>query len=233
MKAVILAGGLGTRLMPFTQVIPKPLLPVGESSVLEIQLLGLKRYGVDHVFIATNHLSDLVAAYIGDGSKYGLVVEFSKEDKPLGTCGPISLLRDKLTDPFFVMNGDILSTLDFQRAYDFAAQVDADLTVVTKEIVTPFEFGQVLGKGDYIERVQEKPDLKFEILAGIYVLRPALFDVIPYNVAYGIDRLICDLLDAGRKVGKYLMREYWLDIGHRGTYEEAQEAYREHFRALR
>ena len=233
MKAVILAGGLGTRLRPFTQVIPKPLLPVGESSVLEIQLLSLKQHGVSQVFIATNHLSELVAAYIGDGSKYALKVEFSKEDEPLGTCGPVSLLRDKLTEPFLLVNGDVLTTLDFRRVYDFAAKVDADLTVVTKEIVTPFEFGQVLGAGDYIEKLQEKPDLKFEILAGIYVLRPALFDTIPYNRPYGIDALICDLLRVGRKVGKYLMHEYRLDIGHRGTYEEAQEAYREHFRALR
>jgi len=233
MKAVILAGGLGSRLLPFTQVIPKPLLPVGESSVLEIQLLSLKQHGCDHVIIATNHLSDLVKAYIGDGNKYGITVEFSQEDKPLGTCGPVSLLRDKLTEPYFLINGDILTTLDFRRAYEFAAGVDADLTVITKEIVTPFEFGQVLGDGDYVEGVQEKPDLKFEILAGIYILRPALFDVIPLDTPYGIDHLIRDLLGAGRKVGKYQMKEYWLDIGHRATYEAAQEAYDEHFRVLR
>jgi NDP-sugar pyrophosphorylase family protein len=232
-KAVILAGGLGSRLLPFTQVIPKPLLPVGESSVLEIQLKTLCRHGVTEVFIATNHLSDLVAAYIGDGRKFGLTVEFSKEEKPLGTCGPVSLLRDRLTEPFLLLNGDVLTTLDFRKAYDFAARVDADLTVVTKELVTPFEFGQVLGAGDYIERLQEKPDLKFEILAGIYVLRPALFDLIPSDTPYGIDRLILDLLAAGRKVGKYLMQEYWLDIGRQGTYEEAQEAYRAHFQVLR
>lgn len=233
MKAVILAGGLGTRLRPFTQVIPKPLLPVGESSVLEIQLLSLKRYGVDHVFIATNYLSELVTAYIGDGSRWGVQVEFSKEDQPLGTCGPVSLLRDRLDEPFFLVNGDILTTLDFGSAYAFAAQLDADLTVVTKEIVTPFEFGQVLGRGDYIEGLQEKPDLKFEILAGIYVLRPAVFDVIPRDTPYGIDQLIRDLLGAGKNVGKYLMHDYWLDIGQQGTYEVAQEAYRAHFRALR
>jgi NDP-sugar pyrophosphorylase family protein len=233
MKAVILAGGLGTRLRPFTQVIPKPLLPVGESSVLEIQLLSLKQHGVDHVFIATNYLSELVTAYIGDGSKWGVRVEFSRETQPLGTCGPVSLLRDRLPEPFFLVNGDILTTLDFGRVYGFARQLDADLTVVTKELVTPFEFGQVLGRGDYIEGIQEKPDLKFEILAGVYVLRPALFDVIPHDTPYGIDQLIRDLLAAGRKVGKYLMHEYWLDIGQQGTYEEAQEAYRAHFRALR
>jgi len=233
MKAVILAGGLGTRLRPFTQVIPKPLLPVGESSVLEIQLLSLKRYGVDHVFIATNHLSDLVAAYIGDGSKFGVRVDFSREDKPLGTCGPVALLREQLTEPFLLLNGDVLTTLDFGRAYEFAGQLDADLTVVTKEIVTPFAFGKVLGQGNYIQAVQEKPDIKFEILAGIYVLRPALFEMIPADQPYGIDTLIHDLLKAGRRVGKYLMHEYWLDIGEQGTYEEAQGAYLAHFQLLR
>jgi NDP-sugar pyrophosphorylase family protein len=232
MKAVILAGGLGTRLRPFTQVIPKPLLPVGESSVLDIQLLSLKRHGVDRVFIATNYLSDLVQAYIGDGSKYGLQVEFSRESEPLGTCGPVALLREHLTEPFFLLNGDVLTTLDFARAYEFAAGLDAELTVVTKEIVTPFAFGQVIGTGDYIDRVQEKPDIKFEILAGIYVLRPGVFDFIPPNKPYGIDTLIRDLLHAGRKVGKYLMREYWLDIGEQHAYEEAQDAYQEHFEGL-
>src|SRR5438094_6806883 len=99
MKAVILAGGLGTRLRPFTQVIPKPLLPIGESSVLEIQVLSLKRCGVSEIIIATNHMSDYVEAYLRDGSQYGVSISFSKEKKPLGTCGPVKLLEDRLTDP--------------------------------------------------------------------------------------------------------------------------------------
>jgi NDP-sugar pyrophosphorylase family protein len=228
-KAVILAGGLGTRLAPLTEAIPKPLLPVGESSVLEIQLLSLRRHGVDRVFIATHHHSELLTEFIGDGSRWGMHVEFSREQRPLGTCGPVSLLRERLDEPFLLVNGDVLTTLDFRRLYEFALGLDADLTVATKQIVTPFAFGQVIGDGDYIDGVQEKPDLTFEILAGIYVLRPALFDVIPYDEPYGIDQLIRDLLAAGRKVGKYLMHEYWLDIGQQVTYREAQEAYRRHF----
>lgn len=233
MKAIILAGGLGTRLRPFTSVIPKPLLPVGESSVLEIQLLTLQRYGVDHVFIATNYLSDVVMAYIGDGSRFGLRAEFSKEEKLLGTCGPVSLLKDRLTEPFFVMNGDVLTTLDFQQAYEFAVGRDADLTIVTKEISTPFAFGKVLAKDDYITEVQEKPDVKFEILAGIYVLKPAVFEFIPDNTFYNMDTLIKDMLKANRKVGRYLMSEYWLDIGTAQHYETAQTAYKEHFQHLK
>src|SRR5690242_8765808 len=126
MKAVILAGGLGTRLKPFTEVIPKPLLPLGESSVLETQVLALKRAGFDEVFIATNYMADYVQAFLGDGSKYGIRVTFSREAKPLGTCGPLLLLRDRLTEPFVLMNGDILTTLDFHAAFDSAVASDAN-----------------------------------------------------------------------------------------------------------
>lgn len=233
MKAVILAGGLGKRLQPFTQVIPKPLLPVGESSVLEIQLLTLKKAGVDEVFIATNYLSDLVMAYLGDGSKFGLKLHFSKESKPLGTCGPVTLLREHLTEPFLLMNGDILTTLDFRKAYDVAMGLDSNFTVVTKEIVTPFEFGKVTSEGQYITEVQEKPEFRIEIVAGIYFLKPAIFEIIPPETYYGIDTLIRDLLKRGQRVGRYFMQEYWLDIGQAHHYQAAQEAYKDHFQPLK
>ena len=229
MKAVILAGGLGIRLRPFTQVIPKPLLPVGESSVMEIQLLSLKNYGVTDVFIATNYMSEFVKAFLGDGSKYGMNIHISKEDKPLGTCGPVLLLKDQLREPFFLINGDILTDLDFGKAYDFALNIVSDLVVITKEIITPFGFGKVIGDGDYIQSVQEKPDIKFEILGGLYILKPPIFDIIPPNTYYGIDTLIKDMFNQNMKVAKYLMKEYWLDIGQITDYEKAQDIYKEHF----
>jgi NDP-mannose synthase len=233
MKAVILAGGLGSRLKPFTQIIPKPLLPVGESSVLEIQLLTLKQHGVDEVFVATNYLADVVTAYLGDGSRFGLRVTFSREDRPLGTCGPVGLLRDQLDEPFILMNGDVLTTLDFRTAYSFACGLDAPLTVITKEIITPFEFGTVRSEGDYLVHVDEKPDVRFEILAGIYVMQPSVFEYIPPDTYYGIDHLIRDVIGAGARVGKYKMEEYWLDIGQTQHYEAAQTAYHEHFQHLK
>lgn len=233
MKAVILAGGLGTRLKPFTQVIPKPLLPVGESSVLELQILSLKNHGVKEIFIATNYMSEYVEAFLGKGDKYNITISFSKEEKPLGTCGPVKLLRDKLSEPFLLMNGDILTTLDFRRAYSFALNCDSDLTVVTKELITPFQFGKVVSEGDYITEVQEKPDFKLEILAGIYILKPAIFKIIPENSYYGIDSLIKDMLANNMKVAKYLMKEYWLDIGRIDDYQTAQDAYKDHFNKLK
>lgn len=232
MKAVILAGGLGSRLAPFTRVIPKPLLPIGESSVLEIQLLSLRNFGLKEVYIATNYLSNVVAACIGDGSKYGMKVSFSNEEKRLGTCGPLSLLRDRLNEPFVLMNGDVLTTLDFTKAGQFAANLDASLTIVTKEIVTPFAFGKVLAQDDYVVDVQEKPDVKFEILAGIYFFKPSALRYIPDDTFYNIDQLIRAMLAAGDRVGRYLMREYWLDIGEAHQYEAAQTAYDRHFQHL-
>ena len=113
MKAVILAGGLGTRLRPFTEIIPKPLLPIGERSVLEIQIEKLKYFGFNEIYLATNYKSQYIEGFFGDGSRYGVKLEISKEDKPLGTAGPLLLLKDKLNEPFIVMNGDIISLVNF------------------------------------------------------------------------------------------------------------------------
>lgn len=233
MKAVILAGGLGTRLKPFTEIIPKPLLPIGESSVLEIQILTLRKYGFDEIFIATNYKADYLEAYLGDGSKYGMKLVFSRERMPLGTCGPLSLLRDALAEPFLMMNGDILTTMSFQRLADFGTRIDADLTVVTKEITTPFHFGKVCTEGDYVVRVEEKPNFKLEILAGIYFLKPKVLDMIRPNTVYGIDSLIKDMIEQKRKIAKYLIQDYWLDIGNIENYEIAQKAYHEHFATIK
>jgi NDP-sugar pyrophosphorylase family protein len=233
MIAVILAGGLGTRLRPFTDMLPKAILPVGESSVLEIQILSLRRQGFTKIFIATNYLSDLVKQHLGDGRRFGVSIEFSQENEPLGTCGPLSLLRNELTEPFVLMNGDVLTTMDFGKAYRFAVRLPADLTVVTTEIATPFAFGKVIGDGDFVTEVQEKPDIRFEILAGIYVLKPEALAWIPDGEYYNIDSLIRSQIAAERPVGRYRMTDYWLDIGTTTHYQTAQEAYHEHFAVLK
>ena len=233
MQAVILAGGLGTRLKPFTEIIPKPLLPIGESSVLEIQILTLAKHGAKEIFVATNYRAAYVEAFLASAQRHGVAVRISRESKPLGTCGPVSLLKSELREPFLLMNGDILTTLDVRAAYEHALALDADLTVVTKEIAVPFNFGNVVSDGHYITGVDEKPDFQFEILAGVYILKPAVFDLIPDDVYYGIDTLIKDMLAAGRKVGKYLMKEYWLDIGQINDYQAAQDAYQQHFTDLK
>ncbi|MFQ5671470.1 MAG: sugar phosphate nucleotidyltransferase [Nitrospinales bacterium] len=230
MKAVILAGGLGARLKPFTEVIPKPLLPIGEKSLLEVQISRLKKHGFDEIYLATNYKSDYIQSFFADGSRLGVKLTVNKEKKPLGTCGPIRLLSDKLDQPFLVINGDILTTMDFSKLYDFALRIDSDFVVATKEIITPFEFGNVNSEGDYLTSIEEKPDLKLEIIAGIYVLKPSVIDLIPEDEYFGMDMLIKKMFKAKLPVAKYLISEYWLDIGNINDYKIAHEAYLDHFK---
>ena len=230
MKAVILAGGLGTRLRPFTEVIPKPLLPLGEKSILEIQILTLRDHGFDEVFIATNYMSDYIEAFLGDGSKYGVTLRYSREVEPLGTCGPLSLLRDALTEPFVVMNGDILTQLDFGAFYRRAVEQEADLTVATKFITTPFRFGNVqVDERGHIVHMEEKPAFTLEVLAGIYCLKPALFGYIPDGTYYGMDTLIKTLLAEQKPIARHVVDAYWVDIGQVEDYSKAREEYEEVF----
>lgn len=230
MKAVILAGGLGTRLRPFTEVIPKPLLPLGEKSILEVQILGLKSFGFEDIYIATNYMSDYIEAYLGDGSKYGVRLHFSKEHVPLGTCGPLTLLKDELNEPFVVMNGDILTRLDVGKFYEYALCEGAGLTVGTKIITTPFRFGNVhVDDQGCIAHVEEKPEFNLEILAGIYCVRPELFEYMPEGEYYGLDSLIKDLLRRREKIARYLIEAYWVDIGQVEDYSKARKEYEEVF----
>ena len=230
MQAVILAGGLGHRLKPFSEIIPKPLLPLGDQSILEIQIGALRRAGVDEVFVATNYKSALVEAFLGDGSRFGLRVTISREEKRLGTAGPLSLLRDRLRDPFLMMNGDILTKLNFQNLYKFGVEQSSDLTVATKVITTPFRFGNVhVDAAGNIVGVDEKPEFKLEIVAGIYLIKPRLFRHIPDGQYYGMDTLIKSMIEAQEPVSRYLISEYWLDIGQVDDYSQARTEYEQHF----
>ena len=230
MKAVILAGGLGTRLRPFTEVIPKPLLPVGEKAVLEVQIEHFKKFGFDEIILATNYKSDYIENFFGDGSRYGVKLTISKEEKTLGTCGPLTLLKDRLTEPFVVVNGDILTALDFGKFYDFSLDKGALLTLAIKKIFTPFAFGDIFFEGDLVTGIKEKPDLVNYILTGIYCMDPGIFDHIPHNEYFGMDTLIKNLLQNQIDVIKYEMLEYWLDIGREDDYEKAQDIYRDHLK---
>jgi len=231
-KAVILCGGLGSRLKPFTDIIPKPLLPIGEKSVLEIQIEHLKNNGFDHIYLATNYKSSYIENFFGDGSKYGVKLTISKEDKPLGTAGPVKLLQNELKDePFLVMNGDILTLLSYKNLYDFACSKDTLLTITTKDIYTPFQFGNIHTHGDYVVGIEEKPNIKTTILAGIYVFKPELLDFIPTNTYYGMDNLIKDMLSKALPISHYSIKEYWLDIGQVEDYNKAQEIYNEYFKS--
>jgi len=229
MKAVILAGGLGTRLKPFTEIIPKPLLPIGEKSVLEIQIERLRDAGFNQIFLATNYKSDYIKNFFGDGSRYGVQLKFSKEEFPLGTAGPLLLLKNELKEPFLVMNGDILSLIDFKKFYEFAISKDALLTITIKKEITPFAFGNIFFDGDIVTGIEEKPNIIMYILAGIYIMKPGIFNYFPDKPEYfGMDKLILKMLKEKEKIVKYELKEYWLDIGRIDDYQKAQEFYNKH-----
>jgi len=230
LKAVILAGGLGTRLKPLTEAIPKPLMPIGERSILELQVLRLKEFGFEDIYVATYYKANYIEAFLGDGSRYGVRITVSREEEPLGTCGPVKLLENELDVPFLVMNSDILTTADFGDLYEFALGIEADLIVATKEIITPFSFGRIESHGGFITAMEEKPALKTEVLAGVYIFKPPVLKLVPHGQYFGMDSLIKKMLEQGIPVGKYQIRQFWLDIGQIDDYHEAQAAYGEHFK---
>lgn len=228
MKAVILAGGLGTRLKPFTEVIPKPLLPIGEKAVLEIQIEHLRNHGVTEVFLATNYKSNYIENFFGDGSRYGVKLTISREEQRLGTAGPLKLLMKHLTEPFIVMNGDILTNVNFGAIRQFADEQDSLLTITVKKLVMPYAFGNIFFEGNRVTGIEEKPNIVTHALAGIYVMKPGIFSHIPDDY-YGMDQLILALLAQHIPVTKYEIMDYWLDIGHVDDYELAQQDFQKNF----
>ena len=223
MKAVIMAGGLGTRLKPFTKVIPKSLLPVGEQSVLEIAIQGLKNSGFLDIYLAVNYKSRLFEAYFGDGSEWGVRIHYSTEAESLGTAGPLKLLRSELGEPFLVMNGDILTNLDFRRLRDAHFENGAILTLVTKVVNLPLHYGVVESDNEVVTRIEEKPVIQAEVNAGIYFVNPEVIELIPEGRKYDMTMLLQDLLSRKARICRFELKDYWLDIGQLEDYDRAQE----------
>lgn len=225
-RAVILAGGKGSRLWPYTTVLPKPLLPVGDRPILDIVLRQLGGRGFDDVTIAVGHLAHLIRAVIGDGSRHGLSVGYHEEEEPLGTAGPLATM-DGLDGTFLMMNGDILTTLDYAelaRAHEEAGNV---LTVATHRRVVPTNYGvlHVNGASHRVTAFEEKPEIPFTVSMGVYVLEPEAVAHIPPGERFDLPELVTTLLDAGAPVGSYPYDGYWLDIGRQDDYERAIRDY--------
>lgn len=226
-KAVILAGGLGTRLKPFTAAIPKPLLPIGEKAILEVQIERLAQCGFEEVILATNYKADYIENFIGDGSRYEIKVTISRETKRLGTAGPLKLLESQLSDaPFLVMNGDILTLLDMRKMYDVACEKDSLFIAGIKEIIMPYDFGNISFEGELVTKIEEKPNIITYALAGIYIMKPEILQYIPSDTYYGIDMLLQFMLENKMPIVKYDIEDYWIDIGRMDDYEKAQEDYK-------
>ena len=224
MKAVILAGGKGTRLKPYTSVIPKPLVPVGERAILEILITRLKKLGVDEVFICLNHFAEIIMAFFGDGSKFGLKIHYSTEDQPLGTVAPIRLISD-LPDNFLVMNGDLLTDLDFGALFTYHLKEKALLTVATYQRKTKIDFGviDVDPKTMLATGFREKPEYTFDVSMGVYAMNRRVLDFVPAGKPFGFDDLMLTLLGHEKPAKIYPYAGYWLDIGRPDDYEKANE----------
>lgn len=223
--AVILAGGKGRRLAPYTFVIPKPIVPIGAVPILEIVLRQLARDGFGHVWIALGHLSEIVRAVAGDGSKFGVRIDYSDEDVPLGTMGPLRRI-DGLPDRFVVMNADVLTDLSFDELWRWHGAHGAPLTVATYEKTTRLELGVL--ETDLRGRVVgfvEKPTLRHRVSMGVYVLSRSVVDLIPADRPFGFDDLMAALLAKGEDVRSYPFSGRWLDIGVPADYERAQEEF--------
>jgi NDP-sugar pyrophosphorylase family protein len=231
---IIQAGGKGTRLRPFTSVLPKPLMPVGDVPILEIVVRQLAYYGFNDLYVTTGHLAHLIESFFGDGSDWGVRIKYVREDRPLGTIGPVRKVP-RPDGPFIVMNGDLLTDLDYRALYEYHVGGDALLTVSVYRGDVPVSLGVI----DYNEERQivgfrEKPSLHFWASMGIYVFSSELWDLIPPDVCYGFDSLMADLLSQKRSVRVFPWNGLWLDIGRPEDYERAaDEIERSRYRVLR
>jgi NDP-mannose synthase len=221
-KAVILAGGRGSRLAPYTTVMPKPLLPVGDRAILEIVLRQLKTAGIEDVVIAVGHLAHLVQAVLGDGSSYGLRVKYHLEDEPLGTAGALARLEG-LDDTFLMMNGDVLTDLDYRRLLTAHREAGNAMTIATHERDVAIDYGVLhTDTEDGVVAYEEKPRLHYRVSMGVYALEPAAIAHVPDGRAFDVPDLVQALLTAGDPVGSLPHDGYWLDIGRHDDYERAQ-----------
>lgn len=220
-RAVILAGGKGTRLRPYTVVLPKPLMPIGDYPILEVIIRQLVYYGFNHITMAVNHQAELIQAFFGDGSKWGVTIDYSLEDKPLSTMAPLKLIKD-LPENFLVMNGDILTDFDFGSFYGKHVENKNIFTISSYQREIKSEFG-VLELNDQNKLIgfREKPVTKYDVSMGIYMVSKRAVTYIPENTFYGFDHLMLDLIKHNDNANAERFSGYWLDIGRPDDYMQA------------
>ena len=226
MRAVVLAGGKGTRLRPYTVSLPKPLVPIGdEYPIIEVLVKQLARCGFDHLTLAVNHLANLIMAFCGDGSQWGVRIDYSIESKPLSTIAPLTLIAD-LPEDFLVLNGDLFCNLDFARFFRHHQERGNDVTVATYKRSVQIDFGTL--KYDETRRIvgfSEKPVSDFQVSMGVYCLNRRAISRLEPGVPYGFDNLMIDGIRTGTKIEAYPFDGYWLDIGRPADYEQANLDY--------
>ncbi|GAB3218828.1 nucleotidyltransferase family protein [Algoriphagus aestuariicola] len=226
---VLMVGGRGIRLEPLTQNIPKPLLKVGNKPILQTILERLHLFGFRNVFLCTNYLSDHIEKFCGDGSRFGLKIQYFKEETKLGTIGAVKYLEEDLNLPFLVMNGDLLTSLNYKTVLDFHLENQAELTIGSASYKTKVPYGVLETDGHQVVSILEKPTYSFRISGGIYALSPSALELIPRGNFFDITDLMEGLLRKKRSVVAFPIEEYWLDIGQHQDYEKANIDYKDLF----
>lgn len=222
--AVILAGGKGTRLRPYTIAMPKPLVPVGDKPILEIIIIELIKSGFKRIVITVNHQADIIMAYFGDGKKFGedIKIEYSLEDKPLGTMGPLKLIQN-LPDSFLVMNGDVLTDINFSDFLEEHKSSQNAFTIASYRRSHKIDYGVLEIENNQLVGFREKPETEYFVSMGIYALSKEVLQYIPDNEYYGFDSLMLRLMKEKIGVGVHEYRGYWMDIGRPDDYQQAIE----------
>jgi len=226
-RAILLAGGKGTRLYPYTLTMPKPLVPVGEYPIIEIIIRQLAKAGFDHITITVNHMADMIRAFCGDGSKWGITIDYSLETKPLSTMGPLKLIHD-LPEDFLVMNGDVMTDLDFAELYNDHVQQGNIFTISAYERDHKVDYGVLVpGPDGKLVDFQEKPTLHYHVSMGVYMMNRKCLDVIPEDTFYGFDHLMLELISRHTPATVRPFKGYWMDIGRPDDYQQAIKDFEE------
>ncbi len=225
--AIILAGGMGTRLKPYTVVLPKPLMPIGEYPILEVVVRQLVKNKFDNIIMAVNHQAEIIKAFFGDGSKWDIQIEYSVEDKPLSTMGPLKHISN-LPENFLIMNGDVLTDLNFSNFFDQHVQKNSLFTISAFQRKHKIDYGVLeVGENSQLIGFQEKPKRSYNVSMGIYMASKKILDFIPKNQPFGFDNLMTDLLKSRRQIDVCFFDGYWLDIGRPDDYAMAIESFEE------
>jgi dTDP-glucose pyrophosphorylase len=222
---VVMAGGLGSRLQPLTDSTPKPMLEVGGKPILETVLDGFMAYGLNRFYFAVNYRSEMIKAHFGDGSRWGASIRYLEEDRSLGTAGALSLLPETPSTPLIVMNGDVLTTVNFEHLLDFHAAQGAAATICVRNYEIRIPYGVVNLERQRITRIDEKPAHRFFVNAGIYVLEPRVLKKVPPEARFDMPSLIEALIADGDRPAAFPIREYWIDIGQLEDYQRAHGEY--------
>jgi NDP-sugar pyrophosphorylase family protein len=220
MRAVILAGGKGTRLAPYTTVLPKPLMPIGEMPILEVVMRQLCYYGIRRITLAVGYLAELLMAYCGNGSKFGVELDYSREEQPLGTAGPISLIKN-LNETFLVMNGDLLTTIDYGAMWKYHKERGVIATLASYRREVKIDLGVIESEDGWVKDYIEKPTYHYAVSTGIYIFEPEVLEFMEPGQRLDLPGLVLRMMQANKKVNIYNFNGYWLDIGRPDDYESA------------